>query len=179
MANLCIKKTACHAYSLTFLGVGGVFTGVVKTYEGTILENITEQDDSITLPNDGVFFIEITYDTTTEKYVVYDFCDLLTCVSGIIQGLWCKDEECCVNCDEKEDSKKRHTLNKIMAAHMNLNAIIYKNQVNFLGLSCVTANDLKNVADVYQLQKTLKGLLDNCGECKGAKIYNSKPCKTC
>ena len=177
---ICIKKTACHKHSVT-LTEDVEFTGTITDYAGTYSAAVTNGVN--TIPSDGIYFLLITYtfedEVFTRKYVIIDFCDLFECIRKLLMEIWCA-KDCCDKCDDKEDQKKRYNLNKIMAAYTSLNAIIFKHQVAFMGQSCVTETEAKQISDAFQLWKTLKSLVLNCGECKKSTTFTStSSCKTC
>ena len=142
---------------------------------------------TITLLSDGIYILTITTTTgippeevtTVNKFVIFDFCNLFDCVKKLLLEVWCKEDICCDGCDEKKDSKKRHELNKIMAAFQSLIAITYAQSFTYFGLTCISDARMKKVKEVNALYKTLKKLVENCGACKDTVSENTIPCKFC
>jgi hypothetical protein len=180
----CILKAACHSYTFS-LQDDVEFTGTITNHDGTFSEEISSDSPAITLPKDDIYYATITYtnpgDETvyTAVYPIFEFCDLFECVQGLILALWCKDKDCCDNCDDKADAKKRYTLNKMMAAYQSLMMLTNKYKTMYLGYNCTGDAEKKYIAEIYEIWKTLRALVETCGECKTSKIYHSSPCKTC
>ena len=185
---ICVKKTSCHKWTITDTTGTLDFTGSVDGLDGIHVADFEEPSAAIVLPNDGVYIATIITTTlddqdqevlTTSRFLIPDFCDLFACVKKLLLEIWCKEDICCDGCDSKKDEKKRHELNKMMAAYMSLVAIIYSKSFSYFGLTCLNDAKMKKVTEINQLYKTLKKIVENCGACKDTVAANSQPCKSC
>ena len=175
----CVKKISCHKWDITETTGQVVYTGDVKSLDGTVVVSLDNPSDTVTFTSDGIYIVTITTNqNVTSKFVIFDFCDLFACVKKLLLEIWCKEDICCDRCDEKVDSKKRHELNKMMAVFQSLIAVTYASAFTFFGLTCLSDANMKKIGEVKMLYDTLKKLVENCGECKDVKA-NTLPCKTC
>jgi len=184
---ICIKKNSCHSWNLNDTIGTLIFTGTIHDYAGNLVQSIEDPGGNITLPSDGIYYVTVEIGDVqdrevvivTYKFVIFDFCDLLACVKKLLLEIWCKENICCDNCDEKAESKKRHEMNKIMAAFMSLIAVTYADSFTFYGLTCLTDAQMKKISEINMLYTNLTTLVQNCGACKETISYNTKPCKSC
>lgn len=184
--DFCIKRKDCHTWSIGNAAIPDDYT--VKLYDmlGTLIAIYTVgvgEVVDIPLPTDGIYVVQVNYGNTEQPniiyYTVFEFCDLFSCVNGLINDLWCKEDICCENCDNKEDEKRRHEINKILAAYWSLTALLYRDSMQLLGMQTISSTATSQINNINSVYKTLKDLVNKCGSCKGTTVFNSKPCKTC
>jgi hypothetical protein len=187
-----IKKSGCHMYNIfdNQLTPTKINTVVITNQSGTYSVTYTF-DTSITnflpigLPADGIYTVTISNSLTSDvqSFVIFDFCDFITCYRKLILELFCNEgDPCCKECNEEEKRRMeqlRGELNKMIALAGTLFAFIERDRIIHLGVFTMDECrelDLQLISDIFD---KLNEITFRCGECKKTTLITPSPCPTC
>jgi len=179
-----IVNTDCHIYkvenTLSSSPVLTPYTITVKNYVGETIAEYTAPSPgaslNITLPEDGVYVFDISQ---VEYHVIYDWCDLQTCVVNLIQYILCTaDDPCTEHCDPAAKSKLRRyrdELNLINGLYWPLYAYIHTDKMKYIGVFTEPDSDrLEHIELVGDMITKLNLITDRCGVCDDS--FNASDC---
>lgn len=171
----CAKDYGKYYFTVKYPN-GQIVPGV--TYDVTAEEGYAPlEEDScveITLPTDGVYYIEIVLNlelgTVKEQIPLPTFCNIEACFTKLITEVLCNDiDPCCYTCTEAEIRKaniKRAELNKMIGIYMMIIKMTMDINYSYIGQTTLNATLLNNMMMLQELINKVKILAGRCGLCE-------------
>jgi hypothetical protein len=205
-----VLTISCHLYTVTqsptcyewkvcdVSGIAGDKVVNIYAYGSTtILATYTLAEGqcvTVTLPNDGVYVVDIMRITATEPiheyHLAYEICKIKTCWATLVNSILCNEwDPCCMNsCSDAQKEAlrvKRDTLNMMIALFIDLMASMLVEHTQYMNILLTYQNGNTEATRATYIQRVkdnierLLLIVGRCGECTQTPVTTTTSCSTC